>query len=56
MTQYGGDTAGPGTADQKDFPPDAFTARLIPAAGTNIWSLALTPQKTFGYGLRREAE
>lgn len=56
VTQYGGDTAGPGTAEQQDFPADAFTARLIPAASTNVWTISLTPQKAFGYGLRREAE
>jgi len=56
VTQYGGDTIGAGTAERQDFPADAFTARLIPAAATNIWTLIITPGKTFGYGLRREAE
>jgi hypothetical protein len=56
VTQYGGDTATAGTPERQDFPADAFTAELIPAAKTNIWTLALTPGKTFGYGLRREAE
>lgn len=56
VTQYGGDTAGPGTAEGQDFPADEFTAKLIPAAKTNIWTLQLVPGKTFGYGLRREAE
>ena len=56
VTQYGGDTATVGTPERQDFPADAFTSELIPAAKTNIWTLALTPGKTFGYGLRREAE
>lgn len=56
VTQYGGDTASAGTADRQDFPADAFTADLIPAAKTNIWTVFLSPGKTFGYGLRREAE
>ena len=56
VTQYGGDTASAGTAERQDFPADMFTAELIPAAKTNIWTLALVPGKTFGYGLRREAE
>ena len=56
VTQYGGDTAGAGTAERQDFPADAFTAKLIPAAATNIWTVTVAPGKTFGYGLRREAE
>jgi hypothetical protein len=56
VTQYGGDTRGPGTATRQDFHADEFTARLIPAAKANIWTLAVEPGKTFLYGLRREAE
>ena len=56
VTQYGGDTTGPGTTEGQDFPADEFTAKLIPAAQTNIWTLQLAPGKIFGYGLRREAE
>jgi hypothetical protein len=56
VTQYGGDTAAAGTAGRQDFPADAFTAQLIPAAATNIWTLIVEPGKLFGYGLRREAE
>jgi hypothetical protein len=56
ITQYGGDTASSGSADRQDFPADTFTADLIPAAKTNIWSVFVTPGKIFGYGLRREAE
>ena len=56
VTQYGGDTAAAGTAGRQDFPADAFTAALIPAAATNIWTVLIEPGKMFGYGLRREAE
>lgn len=56
VTQYGGDTAAPGTVAQQDFPADRFTAELIPAARTNVWSLLLSPGKTFSYRLVREAE
>ena len=56
VTQYGGDTAGSGTTEGQNFPADEFTAKLIPAAKTNIWTLKLVPGKIFGYGLRREAE
>lgn len=56
VTQYGGDTADAGSAEQQDFPADTYTAELIPAAKTNIWTLRVVPGKIFGYGLRREAE
>jgi hypothetical protein len=38
------------------FQADAFTARLIPAAASNVWTVAVEPGKTFSYALRREAE
>ena len=60
VTQYGGDA---GKADATgeaegialDFPADAHTASLLPAAATNIWTLAVEPGRTFSYRLRREA-
>jgi hypothetical protein len=57
ITQYGGDTAAPSTALGLDFHADAHTARLIPAAATNIWTMAVSADGTrFTYALRREAE
>ncbi len=56
VTQYGGDTTEPGTAARQDFAADEFTAKLIPAAKTNIWTMIVEPGKTFIYALRREAE
>jgi hypothetical protein len=56
VTQYGGDTATAGTNTQQDFPADKFTADLIPAAKTNVWSFLLSPGKTLSYRLVREAE
>jgi len=56
VTQYGGDTAEAGTAEKQEFPADAFTAQLIPAAKTNIWTMRVVPGRTFTYALRREAE
>jgi hypothetical protein len=56
VTQYGGDATAPGTATRQDFPADRFTAELIPAARTNVWSLLLSPGKSFSYRLVREAE
>lgn len=57
ITQYGGDSAVAGSATTQDFPADAHTAALIPAAATNIWTLGVSPDGTrFTYALRREAE
>jgi hypothetical protein len=54
VTQYGGDTRGPGTAARQEFHADAHTASLIPAAATNIWTVEVTPGERFAYALRRE--
>lgn len=56
ITQYGGDTATPGTATQQDFPADQFTAELIPAAKTNVWTFLVSPGNALSYRLVREAE
>jgi len=56
VTQYGGDTAEPGTPLQQRFPADAFTAELIPAAATNVWSMTLAPGERFIYHLTRHSE
>jgi hypothetical protein len=54
VTQYGGDTRGPGTASSQEFPADAFTASLIPAAAANVWTVEVVPGERFAYALRRE--
>jgi hypothetical protein len=54
VTQYGGDTRGPGTPTSQEFPADAFTASLIPAAATNVWTVEVVPGERFAYALRRE--
>ncbi|MDQ3242228.1 MAG: hypothetical protein M3Q09_00645 [Gemmatimonadota bacterium] len=54
ITQYGGDTRGPGTALRQEFHADSLTAELIPAARTNVWAIEILPGATFSYGLRRE--
>jgi hypothetical protein len=54
VTQYGGDTAAPGTASRQEFPADAHTASLIPAAATNVWTVEVVPGEAFVYALRRE--
>ncbi|HSJ13019.1 MAG TPA: hypothetical protein VK939_01310 [Longimicrobiales bacterium] len=54
VTQYGGDTRGPGTATTQEFHADAHTAALIPAAATNVWTIEISPGVSFAYALRRE--
>lgn len=53
VTQYGGDTAKPGTAREQSFPADAFTAELIPDSATNVWTMTIDPGKSFTYHLAR---
>lgn len=55
ITQYGGDTREVADPWSLDFHADTFTAGLIPAAASNIWTLALEPERSFTYALRREA-
>jgi hypothetical protein len=50
---YGGDTADSGTSERQEFPADAFTAELLPAAATNVWTMEVIPGEAFSYGLRR---
>lgn len=53
VTQYGGDTAEPGTANRQSFPADAFTAELLPEAATNVWTITITPGERLVYQLTR---
>ena len=55
VTMYGGVSGLPTTDLIQRFPADAHTARLIPAAATNEWTLAISPDgKTFSYILKRD--
>lgn len=54
VTQYGGDTRSAGTATTQEFYADAYTADLLPAAATNVWTMAVVPGTSFAYALRRE--
>jgi hypothetical protein len=54
VTWYGGDTTAPGTATTQEFPADAHTRSLLPAAATNVWTIELQPGRSFAYALRRE--
>lgn len=54
ITEYGGDAALNGTPEWQEFPADSFTASLIPAAATNIWTIEVIRDTSFSYALRRE--
>ena len=54
VTQYGGDTAGPGSAERQEFSADAHTATLVPSAANNVWTLEIRPGEMFVYALRRD--
>lgn len=54
VSRYGGDTRGRGSAEVQDFPADAYTAGLVPAAAANVWTIEVHPARTFVYALRRD--
>jgi hypothetical protein len=55
VTMYGGIALASESKLEQRFPADAYTAKLIPAAATNEWTLALSPDgKTFSYILKRD--
>lgn len=54
VSRYGGDTRDAGSARVQEFPADAFTARLLPPAATNVWTMEVDPGRAFAYMLRRE--
>lgn len=62
VTNYGGDTAGDGTADRQEFPVDAesvasFKANGLDQSVTNVWAVEISPpgqsDAQFAYELRR---
>jgi hypothetical protein len=54
-TNYGGDSRG-AIGLGVEFPADAFTAHVLPAAASNVWTLSVdsASQQVFAYALRRE--
>jgi len=54
VSQYGGETRGPGTERVQSFAADRFTAELVPVAARNVWTLELHPDSVFAYELTRE--
>ena len=58
VTQYGGDTAPPGTATRQEFPADVFTRELLVREGNtagvdNVWVVEVQAEEFFAYELRR---
>jgi hypothetical protein len=59
LTQYGGDTALPGTAARQEFPVDSFSRDLFTrenraVSNTNVWAVEVHPGRMFAYELRRQ--
>jgi len=58
LSQYGGDTANPGTANRQEFPVDEFSKDLFTrenraVSNTNVWAMEVWPGRMFAYELRR---
>lgn len=56
QTMYGGMASDKGSGSAQSFEADAYTAKLIPAASTNVWTVTLAPDgKSMSYYLERDA-
>ena len=58
VSQYGGDTAQPGTATRQEFPVDAYSKAMFTKEGrtvsnSNVWAFEIEPQRTLTYELAR---
>jgi hypothetical protein len=58
LTQYGGDTSEPGTAERQQFPADAFSRDMFVRTNRavsvpNVWAIEVHPARMFAYELRR---
>ncbi len=57
QTMYGGLADDNGTPHAQSFRADAYTAKLIPAASTNVWTITLAPDgSTLTYYLERDGK
>ncbi|MES2902155.1 MAG: hypothetical protein V4723_20680 [Pseudomonadota bacterium] len=57
VTMYGGLAGTDGSPVSQSFRADAHTAKLIPAAVTNVWTLSLSPDgRSLTYYLERDAK
>jgi hypothetical protein len=54
VTQYGGEVRGNRDGLTLEFFADEYTAQLVPAARTNIWTMSVADARAFTYALRRE--
>ncbi len=55
ITDYGGTASDAGSAYSQSFPADDFTAKLIPEAATNRWTINLSEDgRTLTYYLERD--
>ena len=57
-TNYGGDTAAPGSAERQEFPADQeskdlFVRENIPVSVDNVWAMEVRPGAAFVYELAR---
>lgn len=56
QTMYGGMANDKGNGVAQSFEADAYTAKLIPAASTNVWTVTLAQDgKSMSYYLERDA-
>jgi hypothetical protein len=58
LSQYGGDTEGPGSAGRQVFPADSFSKALFERQGraasiSNVWAMEIEPRGMFAYELTR---
>src|SRR5688572_15824120 len=58
LTQYGGDSSGPGSASRQSFPADTYSRGMFvrlnsPQSVPNIWAIEVEPGVLFAYELRR---
>lgn len=57
QTMYGGMAMETGSELSQSFAADAYTAKLIPAAATNVWTLSLSADgRTLTYYLERDGK
>ena len=57
QTMYGGLASAPGSALSQSFLADSYTAKLIPAAVTNVWTLTFSPDASkMTYYLERDGK
>jgi hypothetical protein len=53
VTGYGGTTVTRGTSERQDFAADTATARRLPPAANNVWTLEIIGGSTFSYTVAR---